>query len=85
MSNATETERKTTQDAAAALIGRTIVAVRYMSAQEAGEMCWFHRAMIVELDDGTLLFASADEEMNDAGVLWVERGDHEVCLGRLPA
>ena len=48
-------------------------------------MCWFHWALIVELDDGTRLFASADEEMNDAGVLWVERRDRELCLGRLPA
>jgi hypothetical protein len=85
MSNPTETERHTTQAASAALIGRTIVAVRYMSVQEAREMCWFHRAMIVELNDGTRMFASADEEMNDAGVLWIERRDRELCLGRLPA
>ena len=30
MSNSTETERQTTQAASVALIGRTIVAVRYM-------------------------------------------------------
>ena len=39
---------------------------------------------MLELDDGSRLFTSADEEMNDADVLWVERGEEEMCLGRYP-
>jgi hypothetical protein len=75
-------EQRTTREAQAALAGRRIVAVRYMTAREANELVWQNRPLVLELDDGSRVYASADEEMNDAGVLWVERGEEEMCFGR---
>jgi hypothetical protein len=60
------------------------VAVQYMTAREANELGWRSRPLVLGLDDGSRLFASADEEMNDAGVLWLQRGEEEMCFGRYP-
>lgn len=57
------------------LVGRTIKAVRWMSAQESVN-CGFDQAPIVlVLDDNTLLFPSRDDEGNDAGALFTQAGD----------
>jgi hypothetical protein len=77
-------EQRTTREAIEALVGRRIVAVRYMTKREASELAWQNRPLLLELDDGSRLYASADEEMNDAGVLWVDHGEEEMCLGRYP-
>jgi hypothetical protein len=77
-------EQRTTREAHAALVGRRIVAVRYMTARDANELVWQNRPLVLELDDGSRVYASADEEMNDAGVLWVERREEEMCFGRYP-
>ena len=79
-----ETERKVTAAASAALVGRTVVRVGYMGAAEAAEAGWDHRPLLVQLDDGTVLLATADEEENDAGVLIVQTAERDLCLGRLP-
>ena len=52
------------------LVGRTIKAIGYMSAEEADELGWYGRALVIELDDGTALFPSQDDEGNDAGALF---------------
>ena len=75
-------EQQTTLEAHAALTGRRILAVRYMNGREASELGWQNRPLVLELDDGSRVYASADEEMNDAGVLWVEREEEEMCFGR---
>lgn len=56
--------------AADRLVGRTIVAISYMSDEEAQHMGWAHRPVVMQLDDGSLLWASADDEGNDAGALF---------------
>jgi hypothetical protein len=80
----TALEKRDTQTAADALVGRTIENVRYMEATEARQFGWYYRPLVLELDDGAVLFATADEEMNDAGVLLVARGAAESfhVLGR---
>ncbi len=78
-------EQRSTQEAESALKGRRITAVRYMTAREAKNMCWDARPLVLELDDGGLVYASADELLNDAGVLWFERGEEEMCFGRYDA
>lgn len=52
------------------LIGRTIKKVRYMSEKEATEMGWSGRAIIIELNDGTELMASQDDEGNGPGAIF---------------
>lgn len=52
------------------LVGRRIVGFRYMTQREAEDCYWSHRAAVLELDDGSLLFPSADDEGNNAGALF---------------
>lgn len=56
--------------AADQLLGRRIVGVRYMTIPEMQQHFWQSRALVLELDDGNLIFPAADDEGNDAGVLF---------------
>ena len=56
--------------AEAALVGRTIVGVRYLDQDEADRLGWYSRSVIFELDNGTLVWPSRDDEGNDAGALF---------------
>jgi hypothetical protein len=78
-------ERKIINTAQHALVGRTVVRVRYMLPSEAAELGWGHRATVLEFDDGTAAYTACDEEGNDAGVLFVQKKRDELCLGRFPA
>lgn len=51
------------------LIGAKIVAIRPATKEEKKGFMWHRDFMIIELDTGALLFASSDDEMNDAGTL----------------
>jgi hypothetical protein len=57
------------------LVGRTIVAVRYMTEAEEAQQMWSNAAVVIQLDDGTLLFPSADDEGNDAGALFIKASE----------
>lgn len=52
------------------LLGRKIVDVRYMSQEEADDLDWTERPVVFHLDDGNLVFASADDEGNNGGALF---------------
>ena len=54
------------------LIGRTIVAVRYLDEDECQAMFIHHTPVVLQLDDGTLLWPMADPEGNDAGALFIQ-------------
>ena len=62
------------KEAQARLVGRTIVAVSYTSAQEVESFGWYARGLSLELDDGTLLILSQDDEGNGPGALFGENG-----------
>jgi hypothetical protein len=85
MASATQTERKVTAAATRMLVGRRLVRVRYMAAEEAAELGWSHRPAVLEFEGGVVLYVACDEEANDTGVLFAEAGDSDLCLGRLPA
>lgn len=61
------------------LIGRKVVDVRAMTQAEAKEEGWDidlgNPPIVVVFDDGTKLYASADEEGNGAGALFGENPD----------
>lgn len=50
--------------------GKKIIDVRQMSDAEMEEEGWDTRAIVLVLDDGTILYPSKDEEGNDAGALF---------------
>ena len=56
------------------LVGRTIVAVRYLDAEEVNQFGIAHQPVCLQLDDGALLWPMADDEGNDAGTLFIQPG-----------
>ena len=52
------------------LLIRKIVKVRYLSQEEAGDLMWSKRPVVLHLDDGNLIFPSMDDEGNDGGALF---------------
>jgi hypothetical protein len=57
------------------LVGRTIASVRWMDEEEMEASGWERSPIVLQLDDGTLLFPSADDEGNNAGALFTQAGD----------
>lgn len=70
MTKMDETEKRWTKIAADLLVGRRIVLVRYMKEQEAQDMGWGGRPIVLVLDDGNLIYPSMDDEGNDGGALF---------------
>ena len=65
-------EKRWTDIAAKQLVGRKIKAVRYLSQKEADDMGWDSRPIVLELDDGNLIYPSCDDEGNDGGALFTQ-------------
>ena len=58
------------------LIGRKIVAIRWMTTQETEKLGYIGASpVIIKLDDGTLLIPQMDDEGNDGGAVLVLPGD----------
>ena len=51
------------------LVGRKIVAARYITAEEVKALGWMSSAILLTLDDGTMLFPQSDDEGNNAGAI----------------
>ena len=62
------------------LVGRTIVGVRYLDASETDLLGIVHQPVCLQLDDGALLWPMADDEGNDAGVLFFQAGTKTTSL-----
>ena len=56
--------------AQAQLLGKKIVEVRYLSQEEADDLGWDERCVVIHLDDGNLILPSRDDEGNGAGSLF---------------
>ena len=67
--------KKWEKDVSKLLLNRTIVKVRYMSDEEVDGLGWYAKAIVLHLDDGTMLFPSRDDEGNDAGALFTTNDD----------
>ena len=71
----TEKELNTRWEATAnkILLGKKIVAIKWMGEEEADEgFGWYKRPVKLMLDDGTIIIPQMDDEGNDGGVLlWV--------------
>ncbi len=52
------------------LIGRKITGCRYMTEKEMEGLGWYSKALVITLEGNIKLFASADDEGNDAGALF---------------
>ena len=54
----------------AALKGKTIADVRYLTDAEMKHMMWYNKAVVIIFTDGTYMFPSSDDEGNSAGALF---------------
>jgi hypothetical protein len=52
------------------LAGRKIIAVRYMTAKEMEGLGWSRSALVLQLDNGTIIYPSQDDEGNGPGSLF---------------
>jgi len=75
-----KSEDRWTADARKLLQGRRIVDVRYLTPQEIEAIGWATRPVALQLDNGVLIWPSADDEGNDAGALFGE-GPGDDCWG----
>lgn len=57
------------------MIGKVVKRVRFLTPAELRREGWDAKAVAVEFTDGTVLFASADDEGNDSGVLAARQPD----------
>ena len=66
------TEKEWTDKISKLLVGKKITAVEYMSEAEAKEQGWYRRPIQIQLDNGTWLTPSQDDEGNDGGSLFTK-------------
>jgi len=59
------------------LVGRTIKKVRYLTEAEVKGLGWYESSLVMELDDGTLVFPSRDDEGNGGGALFGQNSKGE--------
>ena len=79
MSKKRKIEDRWTEIAEKRVLGKQIVAVEYMSDQEAEHMRWGNRPVAFKLNDGTWLYPQADDEGNDGGAMYhANKEDSEI-------
>ena len=62
------------------VVGQKIVKVRPMTNEEKDYEGWYRGTIIIELDNGVLLYPSSDEEGNDTGAMFGKDGDKSFIL-----
>lgn len=73
-----DTIKRWTDEAAAKLVGRKVTEVRYLTDKEKETLGWYRSSLALIFDDGSAVWASADDEGNDAGALFTTWDDLEV-------
>ena len=68
------------KQAAKLLKGRTVVKVQWMTKENAEDIGWNKRPLLMVLDNGTIIYAQADDEGNDGGALYVDTGKEGITL-----
>ena len=58
------------------LVGKKIKSIRYMSDEEQEDIGWYSKAVVIELDNGTIMYPSQDDEGNDAGSIFYQSKDN---------
>ena len=62
------------------IVGQRIVKVRPMTEEEKRHEGWSHDTVVIELNNGILLYPSRDEEGNDAGTIFGKDGNRDFIL-----
>lgn len=64
------TMKRWVKSASDALLGRKIVAVRYLNDEELTMLDWDRASIVLVLDNGTSIWPSSDDEGNHAGAMF---------------
>lgn len=65
------------------ILGRTIKDIRLMTKAECDEEGWGRPATVIELDNGTIIYSSGDDEGNYPGTFIGKNGnDYFYLIGR---
>ena len=75
-----KTKMTVPRDVRKALIGRTIIDVRWMTDGEMESFGWYSRAMVLICNDGTLIVFQSDDEGNDGGSAFVYNKKNDTQL-----
>lgn len=79
MSKERKIENRWTEIAEKRVLGKQIVAVEYISDEEADHMGWYNRPVAFKLNDGSWLYSQCDDEGNDGGAMhYVNNEDSEI-------
>ncbi len=62
------------------MIGQTIKAIRPQTDAERDDEYWEDPAVVIELDNGVLIYPSRDSEGNGPGTLFVKDGEETTLL-----
>lgn len=71
-------EKVWTDTAKGLLLNHKIVEVRYLTKKEAEILDWYARSVVFVLDNGVMVFPSADDEGNGPGALFTSDRKHDV-------
>jgi len=71
-------EKRWTEIAKKQFLNKRIVSVRYLSLEEANEFGWMQRPIVLQLEDGNIIFPSRDDEGNDGGSLFTNNKNESV-------
>jgi hypothetical protein len=72
------TEITWTEIAREQLLGKKIIGVRYMTKEEADQLGWDNRPIVLLLDDGNTIYPSQDDEGNGPGALFTNNETNSV-------
>lgn len=75
-----KTKMTVPRDVRKALIGRTIIDVRWMRDSEMDLFGWYKRPMVLVCGDGTLIVFQSDDEGNDGGAALIYNEKNETEL-----
>lgn len=81
----TEIETKWTKVASAALVGRKITRVEYLSKENCGHMDWYESGLVLFLDNGAQVLVQCDDEGNGPGSLVVQTKTTDLILPTIAA
>ena len=74
-------EEKALELAKETLLNKKVSHIRYMTDEEMQSLNWRKRSIVLQMDDGTLVFPSIDNEGNDGGSLqFFKENSSEHCI-----
>jgi hypothetical protein len=62
------------------LVAKKISSVRYMTTEEAEEMGWYKRPLVIRFTDGSFIIPQMDDEGNNGGAMYFQNDSGAVTI-----